>query len=696
MALLLKSSKVVQGSPSEIVLETGRVIVGRLPSCHIVLPGSEIEPIHAMIEIDDQGECTIVDMASELGVRLNGAPVDVVAKVLPGHVIKIGSVTIEVFDSQAYEQAEKQNQRDRVQEKKAVGGGMGRSPETPQRNAKKPARREVIVQRPHVKFPLLFQPGKEKPAGTTLEVVAFWDEIILDVRHYGGDRSSSKDEIKPNDVIIGSESDGHLIGVGPNATTRNTKLARAADGKTTIYLDQDMKARVRRGNTFDKVQGPSKVTLGSREIALVKHGPLSYFLMNVVPPNPIFKKFDDLDGKPIIFLYAFFVWLIQSALMLYFVNDASSKMIDEEAWETRITFATPTPKPVNEAPQPKPTVVVRTPEPVKAPKVVTPPPPPPTKAPVTTPAPEKKVEKTVSLSPVKAPDVPKPDPKQSKVPEVKPQTKNPGVAKSDDGKKNNDSNLSRKLDNSPGNGGGKKGGTTGAFAGQRKGNEKHDAMGVEDGKKGQTGGINLDALGSGLGKTLNLSGVGEVASGLKSSGGGAGAGAGSGKRGSHGFGGLGNQSSLSTGGPGQALAGLGGGAGGFGGSGGRGGAGGDGAPGGGKRIAATTVQVPEGDVVTEGSLTREEIEAVIRANLAQIKACYERFLQGRRDLGGKVLTSFVISPNGRVQSASIASSDLGSAGCEQCIVSAIKRWKFPIPRGNGTVSVKYPFVLSSR
>src|SRR5690606_1888334 len=110
----------------------------------------------------------------------------------------------------------------------------------------------------------------------------------------------------------------------------------------------------------------------------------------------------------------------------------------------------------------------------------------------------------------------------------------------------------------------------------------------------------------------------------------------------------------------------GGGAGGLG----AGGLGGTGGPGGG-RIKATAVDIPEGDPVVEGSLTREEIEAVIRANLAQIKACYERNLQGNRGLQGRVLSKFTIGTTGGVTSSTIGETSLNHRPTESCIANAI-------------------------
>lgn len=689
MALLLKASKVIQGSPEEVIIESGQVIIGRLPSNHLVIPGGRVEPIHAMVEVDETGEARLVDMASDTGVKLNGKVIEVVEIIKPGDLIQIGDVRIEVSEAEASPSVAKPL-------KKAVGAeefgqpdGKGRTKEPARGGAIRATQRadayeEPIKHRPRVNFGgVLFQPGKERPTGSTLEVVAFWDESILDVRHYGG-QAKKDEEPRGNQVVIGNEDVGHLIGVGPKANTRNYVLATVDGSKSTVFLDKDMRARVRKGGGYEKVQGPAKVSLSSKDVALVKHGPVSYFLMNVSLPNPLLKRFEDLDGKPIIFFYAMFLYAVLTAGLLYATKDGLIvTQTDEEAWAQVLTIRTPTPKPAKEPPAPKPTVAVKKPEPVTPPKVTPPKPKPPAETPK---EPKPVAANTPPPKPVTALEKPKVE-----QPKDVPQK----AAPSSENKNNKDTSLSRKLsDNKPGNGGGAKGGTAGAFAGQRQGNEKHDAMGVEGGKKGETGGINLESFGKGMGKTLDVNGIGAVATGLKSSAGGAGGGAGSGARGSHGFGGLGNQNSLSTGGPSQALSGLGGGAGGFGSSGGRGGPGGDGQ--GSKKISASAVVVPEGDPTVEGSLTKEEIEAVIRANLAQIKACYERFLQGKRDLGGRVLSSFTIGTNGRVTQSSIVSSDLGSPGCETCISGAISRWKFPIPRGGGVVQVKYPFVFSAR
>ncbi|MEY3903399.1 MAG: hypothetical protein RL189_2705 [Pseudomonadota bacterium] len=98
----------------------------------------------------------------------------------------------------------------------------------------------------------------------------------------------------------------------------------------------------------------------------------------------------------------------------------------------------------------------------------------------------------------------------------------------------------------------------------------------------------------------------------------------------------------------------------------------------------------------EGHLSREEVEGVIRSNLPQIKACYERSLQTNPNLKGRIMTSFEIGANGRVSRSEIANSTLNHPPTEQCVAQSIKQWQFPMPRGGGNVRVNYPFTLGPK
>ena len=89
------------------------------------------------------------------------------------------------------------------------------------------------------------------------------------------------------------------------------------------------------------------------------------------------------------------------------------------------------------------------------------------------------------------------------------------------------------------------------------------------------------------------------------------------------------------------------------------------------------------------------IEAALLAHRDEFRLCYEREINAENPkLAGRVGTSFVIGAQGRVTQAGVASTTLGNANAERCILAVIRRIDFPIPRGGGIVQVTYPFKFS--
>ncbi|MGZ3425082.1 MAG: TonB family protein, partial [Polyangia bacterium] len=94
---------------------------------------------------------------------------------------------------------------------------------------------------------------------------------------------------------------------------------------------------------------------------------------------------------------------------------------------------------------------------------------------------------------------------------------------------------------------------------------------------------------------------------------------------------------------------------------------------------------------TRGSCDKDLIRRVVRAHVNELRFCYERALQSRPELAGRVVSRFTIGFDGRVSSSTIASSTI-AAGVDSCVAQAIARWQF-VPRCVGAVS--YPFVFES-
>jgi TonB family protein len=100
------------------------------------------------------------------------------------------------------------------------------------------------------------------------------------------------------------------------------------------------------------------------------------------------------------------------------------------------------------------------------------------------------------------------------------------------------------------------------------------------------------------------------------------------------------------------------------------------------------------DATIEGGLDPDQIMAVINKNIGQITYCYEKGLQAKPDMGGRVAVDFTIGPAGRITSAKVAQSSLGSQYVESCMLAKMKTWQFPKPVGKVNVDVLYPFKLT--
>jgi len=96
-----------------------------------------------------------------------------------------------------------------------------------------------------------------------------------------------------------------------------------------------------------------------------------------------------------------------------------------------------------------------------------------------------------------------------------------------------------------------------------------------------------------------------------------------------------------------------------------------------------------------GSLNREIIRRIVRRHINELRFCYERELQARPDLSGRVVIQFTIAATGQVVASVVQQSTLRHAAVEGCIALAVRRWLFPRPSDGGIVIVSYPFVLSA-
>lgn len=94
-----------------------------------------------------------------------------------------------------------------------------------------------------------------------------------------------------------------------------------------------------------------------------------------------------------------------------------------------------------------------------------------------------------------------------------------------------------------------------------------------------------------------------------------------------------------------------------------------------------------------GLLDKDTIRAVVRANIADIRDCYNLGLRDDPELGGRVVVDFVIGEDGEVVGAEVgAETKIDHDAVPGCMAEAISSWSFPAP-AKGKVKVSYPFNL---
>jgi hypothetical protein len=95
-----------------------------------------------------------------------------------------------------------------------------------------------------------------------------------------------------------------------------------------------------------------------------------------------------------------------------------------------------------------------------------------------------------------------------------------------------------------------------------------------------------------------------------------------------------------------------------------------------------------------GGLSREEVDRVVKSRKGTIQACYQRVVERKQNLAGKLVVSFTIDAGGTVTSTRIdkGKSTLSDSDVESCVKRQIQGLKFP---AKGGALVNYPFIFES-
>jgi len=104
------------------------------------------------------------------------------------------------------------------------------------------------------------------------------------------------------------------------------------------------------------------------------------------------------------------------------------------------------------------------------------------------------------------------------------------------------------------------------------------------------------------------------------------------------------------------------------------------------------LDIATGNVDDGGGLTKEQVARVVRAHSNAVKFCYEKELQRKPTLAGKIEVYWVIVPDGSVEKSKIASTTMEDNAVEGCVARQVKQWVFPKSDGR-TVVQSYPFLF---
>jgi len=81
-----------------IKLDQPTLLIGSLTSNQIVINSANVEPIHALIELDSSGDWFVTDLVSANGIQINDKKISIEKKLNPNDKISIGDseITIQV------------------------------------------------------------------------------------------------------------------------------------------------------------------------------------------------------------------------------------------------------------------------------------------------------------------------------------------------------------------------------------------------------------------------------------------------------------------------------------------------------------------------------------------------------------------------------------------------------------------------
>jgi hypothetical protein len=113
--------------------------------------------------------------------------------------------------------------------------------------------------------------------------------------------------------------------------------------------------------------------------------------------------------------------------------------------------------------------------------------------------------------------------------------------------------------------------------------------------------------------------------------------------------------------------------------------------GGSRTVKEMHVGMTTGNFSSDGGLSKEQVNAVVRAHQAAIQFCYEKELQRFPHLAGTVKLYWRVEPDGKVSAVRVDNTTLSNPSAEGCMSRQVKNWTFP--KSSGVTNVNFPFLF---
>jgi len=303
---------------SEVLVDSSKIVIGRILSADFRVLDRRISRIHALLERVDDNQVRLTDLASTHGTFVNGERI--VERIIgPQDKIQLANLEMRIrfvgnaeYQSRVPTPVEKTIVEEVKDSNPAPVQAKASSVEQPaQINVGQQVGEAVKISKEATVIRSLKATARDRGVlesgrlSDELEVTVYWEDTVLNVDHYGKTKRA---------VSVGSDKDNDYVlkaaGLPPKFP-----LFKVDGNEVEVSLNQNIKGSARSGGVWQNFKelnekGHNSVRLRGHDIAKIQVGNVNFFLMfvarpPVVPRAPFFDQGKKFWGLLFTFLAIF-------------------------------------------------------------------------------------------------------------------------------------------------------------------------------------------------------------------------------------------------------------------------------------------------------------------------------------------------------------------------------------------------------